>query len=220
MLGSARQLPGAACAPPLLRGRAPGPVRNRETTRSSAQVCSIVHNVDDAMAWCSTCPVVRGWAGDRRSLAAAYRSRAAGMVAGLAPSRFQRGPDSVSARRRALLVVERTIGGAIHGRSRLLVPPLRQQPGVDRLPYPIESRNPVTAAFADASIAGDRKRGAIRRAGSPGQMEQMLEEDVVEHLHDLRAGKIASQIFTARHLLGRQLGDLPVPIGDSSYRCP
>src|SRR5215475_9889098 len=97
---------------------------------------------------------------------------------------FERGADDVGAGGRALLVVERSVRGAVDGGARLLAPAIRERAGVDGA-VPDRVEEPGDGRLGRLAVARYRQVRPVTCAGRPREVFEVLEEDVVEHLHDL-----------------------------------
>src|SRR5580700_6347387 len=93
-------------------------------------------------------------------------------------------PDDAAARGRAPLVVDRAVRRAVHRLPWLLPPALGERPVVERV-VPDRFEEPGDRSLPGGAVAGDREGGAVGRTRRAREVQQVLEEDVVEHLHDL-----------------------------------
>ena len=110
------------------------------------------------------------------------------------------------------LVGERAVGGAVGRGARLLAPALGDRSRVDG----------VVADRVEESghrrlglrvVARDGQGGAVGGAVRAGQRAQVLEEDVVEHLHHVGVRQVALQQPAAGDRADLQLFDVPVALG-------
>src|SRR5580693_4983852 len=117
-------------------------------------------------------------------------------------------PHDILAGRSALLVLERPIRRAVDRRAGLLAPAFGERTHVDgAVADRVEERG--HGRLRRGVVARDWQVRTVRRASRPRQAQQVLEEDVVEDLHDLRARKIAGQELAVGHRLAVQLSYLP-----------
>src|SRR5215831_4872158 len=103
--------------------------------------------------------------------------------------RVERGADDIGAGGRALLVVERSVRGAVDGAARLLAPAIRERAGVDgAVPDRVEEFG--DGRLGRLAVARYRQVRPVTGPGRPGKVFKVPEEDVVEHLHDLGGGNL------------------------------
>ncbi len=113
---------------------------------------------------------------------------------------------------RPRLVGERPVRVAVGRRARLLAPALGERAGVDGVVADrVEERG--HRRLRRGVIARNGQGAAVVSPGRAGQRAQVLEEDVVEHLDDLRTRQMALEQLAAGGRAGIQLRDVPVALG-------
>jgi predicted dehydrogenase len=113
---------------------------------------------------------------------------------------------------RAQLIGKRPVRAAVSRGARLLAPALGERARVDGvIADRVEERG--HHRLRGRVIARDGQGAAVLGAVRAGQRAQVPEEDVVEHLDDLRIRQVALEQLAAGGHAGIQLRDVPVALG-------